>query len=822
MPIDIYGAGSGGGSGEANTTSNDGAGEGLAKAKVGVDLPFKSLVAGSGMSLSSDANEVTITATGGAGSDENVKISANDTTAGFLNGKLVAGTNTSLTENNDGGNESLQVDALTSFTDADNSLILAGSTGLLTGGEVTINADPTLIDIAAGTGVVVDTYTDPANATYTEVSWSAMNGISPSFIATDGVTYLLIDSAGSLSQSASFPINGTLRDNIQLGAAVHPDNVNVSAVSNFTQCPVSQLAQTVTDLTIAMGVINEAGNVYFGTTGTLQIEKTAGISIYAGIEYKSDKKDPNRKITPIKAAATPFIYSWRDGAGSYNTTATALITPQFYDDDSGGASNPAGAVGNNEWTITRIFYSPDADTTVVQYGQNIYGSQNAALDALARGTDSFVGNPDFGGVPLRAFMICKGNETDMTSANVTFTDAGKFGATLASGGVVGGVTTLQSAYEVSSTSNEIITNTTNNALCIQRGTLADTDDVLCVQNGALSTTFAVQGDGAVDATTVNTGQGDNELYAMNQAVQTTDSVTFNNITPTGTVDGRDVATDGTKLDGIEAGAEVNTVDSVNTQTGAVVLDADDVSDAATTNKYTTAADITKLAGIEALADVTDETNVVSALDGATLTAVTVASTDKVIVQDASDSDNIKTVTAQSIADLGGGGGGGDAEFIGTFTVSGGNLTITGLNFTTYNKYVIAIDGISVSGGSNPQINARPNSDSSAVYDFGNFQNLNGVLSSEASTATTFWRVIRNVANLSSASEASIVMTVIGDNQTANKFSAHWSSYSDDPDTYNAVGAGNWNDGADMTSLLFTNLGTGTISTATAKVYGFKE
>lgn len=99
------------------------------------------------------------------------------------------------------------------------------------------------------------------------------------------------------------------------------------------------------------------------------------------------------------------------------------------------------------------------------------------------------------------------------------------------------------------------------------------------------------------------------------------------------------------------------VDSVNTQTGAVVLDADDISDAATTNKFTTAGDITKLSGIETGADVTDETNVVSSLSGATLTAVTVATDDKVIIQDTSDSDNIKTVTAQSIADLAGGGGG---------------------------------------------------------------------------------------------------------------------------------------------------------------------
>jgi hypothetical protein len=39
------------------------------------------------------------------------------------------------------------------------------------------------------------------------------------------------------------------------------------------------------------------------------------------------------------------------------------------------------------------------------------------------------------------------------------------------------------------------------------------------------------------------------------------------------------------------------VDSVNSQTGAVVLDADDISDAATTNKFTTATNLTKLGNI---------------------------------------------------------------------------------------------------------------------------------------------------------------------------------------------------------------------------------
>lgn len=43
------------------------------------------------------------------GTDELAKVSANDTTAGFLNGKLTAGTGITLTENNDGANEDLEI-----------------------------------------------------------------------------------------------------------------------------------------------------------------------------------------------------------------------------------------------------------------------------------------------------------------------------------------------------------------------------------------------------------------------------------------------------------------------------------------------------------------------------------------------------------------------------------------------------------------------------------------------------------------------------------------------------------------------------------------
>lgn len=45
-----------------------------------------------------------------------VKVSSNDTTAGYLNGKLVAGTNITLTEGTDGGNETLSIGVSAVFT----------------------------------------------------------------------------------------------------------------------------------------------------------------------------------------------------------------------------------------------------------------------------------------------------------------------------------------------------------------------------------------------------------------------------------------------------------------------------------------------------------------------------------------------------------------------------------------------------------------------------------------------------------------------------------------------------------------------------------
>lgn len=131
-------------------------------------------------------------------------------------------------------------------------------------------------------------------------------------------------------------------------------------------------------------------------------------------------------------------------------------------------------------------------------------------------------------------------------------------------------------------------------------------------------------------------------------------------------------TDNNILDTADIGSSV--------QAHSAVLDA-------TTASFTTA-DETKLDGIEALADVTDETNVVAALDGATLTDIgTPASGDLIILQDASDSNNIKVA---QFSTFGGGGtttninnifvdqSGGTSDTYGALsgTINGSNTTFT--------------------------------------------------------------------------------------------------------------------------------------------------
>ena len=151
----------------------------------------------------------------------------------------------------------------------------------------------------------------------------------------------------------------------------------------------------------------------------------------------------------------------------------------------------------------------------------------------------------------------------------------------------------------------------------------------------------VDGVQAISDADITGGTIDNTVIGgVTPAAGTFSSATVNgNITVTGTVDGRDVAADGTKLDTVETNADVT--DTANVTAAGAVMDSELTNEAAvkaldqgvaTTDSPTfaattingnitvtgtvdgrdVAADGTKLDGIEAGADVTDATNVEAA------------------------------------------------------------------------------------------------------------------------------------------------------------------------------------------------------------------
>ena len=119
-----------------------------------------------------------------------------------------------------------------------------------------------------------------------------------------------------------------------------------------------------------------------------------------------------------------------------------------------------------------------------------------------------------------------------------------------------------------------------------------------------STLTLTQQDGGTLTTTINGALGSTLVHSGSTKIEAISSgvTVTGDITVSGTVDGRDLATDGTKLDGIEANATAD-------QTGAEIKSAYEA--VADTNAFTDA-EKTKLSGIEASADVTDTANVTAA------------------------------------------------------------------------------------------------------------------------------------------------------------------------------------------------------------------
>lgn len=358
---------------------------------------------------------------------------------------------------------------------------LTNDTGLINGGTLSIGTPNTTFTISDGFGYICDPYSDPNDPVLTKVEWTGLTNISVTNISTNLVTFVSINSSGTVIQQTTRWTPAQYRDNIIIGVVVHVDKTIVDAV-NQEQAVLLDTNSQLHDLFEGLGFLNINGNIFTPNGANLKLNKSAGVMFAHGANYINDKKNPHN-LSLSSLTALTFQYRYQGGINGVTGTD---INPNIYDNAGVTASVPI-----NKFTIQRI-YSFTSNNVKIQPGQNVYNSLGEAKEAIQ--LESFVTEQSIkeNGL-LRAFLVVKEGTTDLTdTTKVFFLEAGKFGSGSSVGGI--SVSTLQSVYN-NSVTPEILTDTTRGAVTIQRGSTSDTDSILDGKNGAGTTTFEIKGNG---------------------------------------------------------------------------------------------------------------------------------------------------------------------------------------------------------------------------------------------------------------------------------------------------------------------------------------
>ena len=238
-------------------------------------------------------------------------------------------------------------------------------------------------------------------------------------------------------------------------------------------------------------------------------------------------------------------------------------------------------VSTNKWTVFDE-YSPEPEGTInVGHSSFSYGTLKAGVfegSLTGNVTGDLTGNS-------------AGQHNGAVLGNVTGNVSGTSGSTT---GNAATATTLATARNIQLTGDVTGTasfNGSNNAVITasvqddsHAHVISNVDGLQTALNSKAPTSRIITagngltGGGSLTANrtlTVGGGTGvtvnANDI-AIGQDVATTANPTFNNITVTGTVDGRDVSVDGTKLDGIEASADVT--DTANVTAAGALMDSE--------------------------------------------------------------------------------------------------------------------------------------------------------------------------------------------------------------------------------------------------------
>lgn len=300
------------------------------------------------------------------------------------------------------------------------------NTGLISGGLITINGgDNTKFDVAAA-ALYFEDYSNPLIGNGTHLAYAGAVAQTVTNLATQNVTYIGVNAAGTIIQQADPFTNIQRRTIVSLGLVVHSNRTNISGVNLLGATNLSTTGQ-LHDFMLAVGPLNITGNIYSANGANLNINKTSGSIFKYGVAAQTVPLDPH---TLTQGAGTALTFRYRLNTGTEYVDTTS-IDPNYYD-----LAGVRTAVTANKWTVQRIFMF-QSGLTRIQYGQTQYTKQSDAIASYM--TDVFIVEQNIleNGV-LRGYLVVQQGATALNNpAQATWFDVMKFGASmLGAGGTI--------------------------------------------------------------------------------------------------------------------------------------------------------------------------------------------------------------------------------------------------------------------------------------------------------------------------------------------------------------------------------------------------